>query len=427
MKTTYQINFAEELKKCVRCGECRANCPIFSESKREPDSPRGRLALVKLLQDGKIQASAELSEKLYGCLLCKTCAVNCPSGVITDEIMVGVRDYLDDVLDRNIIKKLVLRGFLTRPALLQASFSLVKLYQKTGLNDVLTRSKLIEHLPETMSAGAKILPDVSKRLARGRIPEVVKPYGEKRFRVAYFLGCATNLIYPDVAISGVDVLARHGCEVITPAVQCCGMPHLAYGDTDTMVQMAKNNMKVLLSAQVDAVVTDCSSCSATLAESYQKLFELGTVEYNQAKELSSKVYDLSKFLVEKTGIRPGPNPVNVTVTYHDPCHLKRGQNVFKQPRELLKAIPGVDFKEMKEADRCCGSAGSFSIMHHDLSMKVLERKISNIAASKAAVVATSCPTCTMQLSYGLKSHGIAGQVVHPVQLLAKTYKIVDYP
>ena len=194
-----------------------------------------------------------------------------------------------------------------------------------------------------------------------------------------------------------------------------------------MVQMAKNNMKVLLSAQVDAVVTDCSSCSATLAESYQKLFELGTVEYNQAKELSSKVYDLSKFLVEKTGIQPGPNPVNVTVTYHDPCHLKRGQNVFKQPRELLKAIPGVDFKEMKEADRCCGSAGSFSIMHHDLSMKVLERKISNIAASKAAVVATSCPTCTMQLSYGLKSHGIAGQVVHPVQLLDKTYKIVDYP
>ncbi|KJR48348.1 Glycolate dehydrogenase [Desulfosporosinus sp. I2] len=422
MKTTYRIDFAEELKKCVRCGECRANCPIFSESKREPDSPRGRLALVKLLQEGKIPASVELSEKLYGCLLCKTCAVNCPSGVITDEIMVGVRDYLDDVLDRNIIKKLVLRGFLTRPALLQASFSLVKLYQKTGLNDVLTRSKLIEHLPEQMSVGAKILPDVSKQPARGRIPEVVKPYGEKRFRVAYFLGCATNLIYPDVAVSGVDVLARHGCEVVTPAVKCCGMPHLAYGDTDTAVQLAKNNIKILLSAQVDAVVTDCSSCSATLAESYLKLFEPGTDDYNQAKELSNKVYDLSKFLVEKTGVQPGPNPVNVTVTYHDPCHLKRGQNVFKQPRELLKAIPGVEFKEMKEADRCCGSAGSFSIMHHDLSMKVLERKISNIATAKATVVATSCPTCTMQLSYGLKKHGMAGQVVHPVQLLAKTYQ-----
>jgi glycolate oxidase iron-sulfur subunit len=422
MKTTYQINFAEELKKCVRCGECRANCPIFSESKREPDSPRGRLSLVKLLQEEKIPASTELSEKLYGCLLCKTCAVNCPSGVITDEIMVGVRDYLDDVLDRNVIKKLVLRGFLTRPALLQASFSLVRLYQKTGLNDVLTRSKLIEHLPEQMKAGAKILPDVSKQPARGRIAEVVKPYGEKRFCVAYFLGCATNLIYPDVAVSGVEVLARHGCEVITPAVKCCGMPHLAYGDTETAVEMAKNNLKTLLSAQVDAVVTDCSSCSATLAESYQKLFEPGTDEYEQAMDLSSKVYDLSKFLVEKTGVHPGPKPVNVAVTYHDPCHLKRGQNVFKQPRELLKAIPGVEFKEMKEADRCCGSAGSFSIMHHDLSMKVLDRKINNIAAAKVTVVATSCPTCTMQLSYGLKKSDITGQVVHPVQLLARTYQ-----
>ncbi|AET69990.1 Fe-S oxidoreductase [Desulfosporosinus orientis DSM 765] len=421
MKTTYQVDFAEELKKCVRCGECRANCPIFAESKREPDSPRGRLSLVKLLQEGKIPPSSELSEKLYGCLLCKTCAVKCPSGVITDEIVMGVRDYLDSTLDRNIVKKLVLRGFLTRPALLQASFSLVKLYQKTGLNSVLTRSKLIEHLPEQMSAGAKILPDVSKQPARGRIAEVVKPYGKKRFRVAYFLGCATNLIYPDVAVTGVDVLARHGCEVVTPAVKCCGMPHLAYGDTDTAVQLAKKNLKILLSAQVDAVVTDCSSCSATLAESYLKLFEPGTDEYNQAKELSSKVYDLSKFLVEKTGVHPGPNPVKVAVTYHDPCHLKRGQNVFKQPRELLMAIPGVEFREMKEADRCCGSAGSFSIMHHDLSMKVLDRKITNIVTAKAEVVATSCPTCTMQLSYGLKSHGLAGHVVHPVQLLARTY------
>lgn len=285
MKTTYRVDFAEEL---VRCGECRANCPIFAESKREPESPRGRLALVKLLQDGKIQASAELADKLYGCLLCKTCAVNCPSGVITDEIMVAVRDYLEDVLDKSIVKRALLKGFLTRPALLQASFSLVKLYQKTGLNSVLTRSKLIEHLPEALSAGAKILPDVSKRPARGRIPEVVKSYGEKRFRVAYFLGCATNLIYPDVAVTGVDVLARHGCEVITPFVKCCGMPHLAYGDTDTAVQLAKNNMKVLLSAQVDAVLTDCSSCSATLAESYQKLFAPGSEEYHQARELSNQ-------------------------------------------------------------------------------------------------------------------------------------------
>lgn len=422
METTYRIDFAEELKKCVRCGECRANCPVFTELKNEPASPRGRLALVKLLQESKIKPTADLADKLYICLLCKTCAVNCPSGVITDEIMLAARDYLEHSLDKSIIKRAMLKGFLTRPALLQASFSLLKFYQKTGLKSLLTRTKLIEYLPEMISAASKIMPNVTQRPARERIPEVALPQGEKQFRVAYFLGCATNLIYPQVAVAGVEVLTRHGCEVVIPAEEkCCGMPHLAYGDTDTAAVLAKHNLKILLEAKVDAVVTDCASCSATLTESYQRLFGPGTEEYVQAVELGQKVYDINKFLVEKTGIRPGPIPVNLAVTYHDPCHLKRAQKVFKQPRDLLQAIPGLEFREMKEADRCCGSAGSFSIMHHALSMKILERKINHIAASKASWLATSCPTCTMQLSYGLKEKGLTVLVAHPVEFLVKTY------
>ncbi|MHB1652754.1 MAG: (Fe-S)-binding protein [Desulfitobacteriaceae bacterium] len=423
MEIKYQINFAEELKKCVRCGECRYHCPVFTELKNEPASPRGRLALVKLLQEGKIQPSAELANRLYACLLCKTCSVNCPSGVITEDIMVGVREYLEQALGKSLIKRALLKGFLTRPALLQASFSLLKLYQKSGLKRLLTRTGLIEQLPDKISAAAKIMPDVSQRPARERIPEFIQAAGEKKFRVAYFLGCATNLIYPEVAVAAVEVLSRHGCEVVVPKEEkCCGMPHLAYGDTETAVDLARHNLKVLLGAGVDVVVTDCASCSATLAESYEKLFEAGTEEYLQAKALSHRVYDLNKFLVEKTGVQPGPKPVKAIVTYHDPCHLKRGQKVFKQPRELLKAIPGLEFREMKEADRCCGSAGSFSIMHHELSMKILDHKVDNIAETQASVVATACPTCTMQLAYGLKTKGLAVQVTHPVQLLARTYE-----
>lgn len=173
--------------------------------------------------------------------------------------------------------------------------------------------------------------------------------------------------------------------------------------------------------KADAVVTDCASCSSTLSESYVKLFEPETAEYQQAKELSQKVMDINKFLMEKTGVRTGDRPLQAKVTYHDPCHLKRAQKVFKQPRELLQSIPGVEFKEMKEADRCCGSAGSFSIMHHELSMKILEHKIENIRNTQADIVATSCPTCTMQLSYGIQQKGIQAQVLHPVQLLAQTY------
>lgn len=422
MQTTYQINFAEELKKCVKCGECRSNCPVFLESFGEPSSPRGRLALVKQLQQGKIKPSVELADKLYTCLLCKTCAVNCPSGVITDEIMIAARDYLEKRLEKSMIKRAILRGFLTRPALLQASSSLLKVYQKTGLDSLLSRPSLVEHLPEKIGAAVKIVPEVTSKPARKRISEVTPARGEKRFKVAYFLGCATNLIYPDVPVAGVKVLSRNGCEVYTPQLKCCGMPHLAYGDTGTMIELAKENMNVLLALNPDAIVTDCASCSSTLAESYEKLFEPGTPEHEQAKELKKKVYDISKFLIEKTGVIPGPREVKATVTYHDPCHSGRGQKIFKQPRDLLKSIPGIEFKDMKEADRCCGSAGSFSVMHHDLSMKILDKKISHVLNTKAEIVATSCPTCTMQLSYGLRRNGVKAQVVHPVQLLAESYQ-----
>lgn len=421
METIYQLNFAEELKKCVKCGECRSNCPVFLEFLGEPTSPRGRLALVKALQEGKIKPSAELADKLYTCLLCKTCAVNCPSGVITDEIMIAARDYLEKTLDQSIIKRALLRGFLTRPALLQASFNLLKLYQKTGLRSVLTRSNLIEHMPEKIAAGSKVMPLVTSKPARERIPLVTPAKGSQRFRVVYFLGCASNLIYPDVPVAGVKVLSENGCEVVTPQLKCCGMPHLAYGDTQTTVELAKHNLNLLLGLKADAVVTDCASCSSTLSESYVKLFEPETEEYQQAKELSRKVMDINKFLMEKTGVRTGDRPLHAKVTYHDPCHLKRAQKVFKQPRELLQSIPGVEFKEMKEADRCCGSAGSFSIMHHELSMKILDHKIENIRNTQADIVATSCPTCTMQLSYGIQQKGLQAQVLHPVQLLAQTY------
>lgn len=422
MQTVYKLDFAEELKKCVKCGTCRAHCPLFVEIKGEFGSPRGRLALIKILQEGKIKPSKELADILYTCLLCKTCAVNCPSGVIGDQIVMAARDYLDHNLDKSLLKKMLLKGFLTRPALLYAAMSLARLYQKTGLHSVLTRSNLIKLLPEKLKAAAKIMPDVKQKPARERLPGVTPAKGEKKFRVAYFLGCATNLIYPDVPVTGVKVLSENGCEVVIPeGLKCCGMPHFAYGDTDTVLELAKNNMEILLKGNYDYIISDCASCSSTLVENYVHLFEEGTREYEMARELQSRVWDISKFLAEKTGIKPGSREQKVKVTYHDPCHLKRAQKVFKQPREVLKAVPGVEFVEMKEADRCCGSAGSFSIMHHDLSMKVLEKKITNAKETEAQYIATSCPTCTMQLSYGLKKAGLQAKVVHPVQLLAETY------
>jgi len=300
--------------------------------------------------------------------------------------------------------------------------SLAGLYQKVGLHSVLTKTNLIGLLPEKLNACAKIMPDVTKKPARERLPEVTLAKGEKKFRVAYFLGCATNLIYPDVPVAGVEVLSRNGCEVVIPkGTKCCGMPHLAYGDTDTTVELAKTNMEIFLKGNYDAIITDCASCSSTLVE-YIHLFDKGTKEYEMALEFKNLIWDLNKFLVEKTGIKPGKKVQKIKVTYHDPCHLKRTQNIYKEPREVLRSVPGVEFVEMKDADRCCGSAGSFSVMHHELSMKVLDKKIDNVKNVEPDYVATCCPTCTMQLAYGLKRNGdTETKVVHPVQISQKSY------
>lgn len=423
MQSTYKMDFTEELKKCVKCGTCRAHCPLFVELKGEPGSPRGRLALIKRLHDGKIKPSQELADIVYTCLLCKTCTVNCPSGVISDEIILAARDSLNQSMDQSVIKKALLKGFLTRPALLHSCMSMASLYQKTGMHNVLTKSKLFELLPDKLNAATKIMPDVTKKPARSRIPVVTPAKGEKKFKVGYFLGCATNHIYPDVPVAGVEVLSQNGCEVITVEdVKCCGMPHMAYGDVETAKEMAKQNMNVLLKDDYDAIISDCASCSSTFKETYLHIFDEGSKEYEQAKQLADKTWDISKFLVDKTGIKPGTKEQKVKVTYHDPCHLKRAQNIFKEPREVLKNTPGVEFVEMKDADRCCGSAGSFTVMHHDLSMKVLDKKIENAQKVDPEYLATSCPTCTMQLSYGLKKAGSQAKVVHPVQILAETYK-----
>ncbi len=423
MEATYQLDFAQELKKCVRCGKCRTSCPVFHELRGESASPRGRLALVKALQTGELEPSEELADRLYTCLLCKTCAVDCPSGVISDEIFVAAREYLAEALGQPLMQRALLRGFLTRPGLHASASSLMRLYQKSGAAAMLDKTHLIEHLPEKARAAARLLPDVAGRPGRKRLREVTPAQGEKKYRVSYFLGCATNLLYPEVAEDTVEVLSRNGCEVVTvDDVKCCGMPHLAYGDMETARELARENLRALSDAGSDYVVSDCASCSATLGETYQHLFDAGTPEHARTKELADTVYDVSRFLVEVTGIQPGEHQVEATVTYHDPCHLSRAQKVTEQPRAVLRAVPGVEFREMAEADRCCGSAGSFSVMHHDISTKILDRKIDNVEATQSELVATSCPTCTMQLSFGLRERGSEATVVHPVQLLARSYR-----
>ncbi|EAX46305.1 protein of unknown function DUF224, cysteine-rich region domain protein [Thermosinus carboxydivorans Nor1] len=226
----------------------------------------------------------------------------------------------------------------------------------------------------------------------------------------------TNMVNPSLGHAVIDVLERHDCEVVIPTnVQCCGTPHLAYGGYgDSRPFLPGHNIKLLLDAQPDFIVADCATCGGTLKE-YDKLIP-------EAETFTKKVYDISEFLVNRLDIKLGSKLVEAVATYHDSCHLSRGQGVTAQPREILKSIPGLVFREMPEADRCCGGAGSFCITHYDVSSLILDRKIRNIKSVAPDIVATGCPACKMQIEHGIARHGLAIRVFHPLELLAQTYK-----
>jgi glycolate oxidase iron-sulfur subunit len=220
------------------------------------------------------------------------------------------------------------------------------------------------------------------------------------------------------------VLARNGCTVITPKeIECCGMPARGYGRLDLVEKQARHNIAVFERYNVDKIITDCATCGSTLKE-YGALLAGDPEWAARAEAFRLKVRDISEFLSEIPLVKPAGR-IEATVTYHDPCHLRRGQQVWKEPRKILSLIDGLKFVELPEADWCCGSAGSQLITHYDTSWKVLGRKLDNVTKTEAQILASGCPGCQMQLNTGLQRRGIPMRVVHPVTLLDEAYGGAD--
>jgi glycolate oxidase iron-sulfur subunit len=276
-------------------------------------------------------------------------------------------------------------------------------------------------LPERLRDINAMIPPSPAQTLRRALPEVTPPKNEERFRIGFFLGCAQSLLFAGQSAASVRVLARNGCTVITPrATVCCGMPALAYGRPDLARQQAIRNIRAFEQGRVDVIVTDCATCGSTLKD-YGALLADDPRWAQRAQQFSSKVQDISELLLSIPLQKPKAR-LERRVTYHDPCHLRRGQGVWQQPRALLGVIDGLELAELPEADSCCGSAGSQLLTHYQTSVLVLDRKIRNIASTGAQIVASGCPGCQMQLRTGLQRGRLDVQVVHPVQLLEKAYQ-----
>jgi glycolate oxidase iron-sulfur subunit len=266
-----------------------------------------------------------------------------------------------------------------------------------------------------------MLPRLPQRPLRQVLPIETRAIGQSRYRVGFFLGCAQSLMFASQSAATVRVLARNGCTVIAPKeTVCCGMPAKGYGRIDLVLEQARHNIALFEQANVELIVTDCATCGSML-KNYGQLLANDSEWAERGADFSRKARDISEFLMSIPLEQPQGH-IEARVTYHDPCHLRRGQRVWKQPRELLDMINGLEFVELAEADWCCGSAGSQLITHYETSLKVLDRKINNVESTRAEYIASGCPGCQMQLNVGVRRRDLDVKVVHPIELLDRAYR-----
>jgi glycolate oxidase iron-sulfur subunit len=412
---------AGEIERCLKCGLCRSVCPVFAEVLDESGCARGKIALIEALSEDSLTLSRIFSDRLSKCLDCKACMEACPSGIKVDELVLAARAEIFRRGKFPFLKKLIFRHLLRRGRLLPPVSKFAAFVERKILRGLPPSSPYRILLPLVKIDKDRTLPVFAERTLMDDFGEIISPKGKPRKRVGFFLGCSTNLIYTDIGRAVVRVLVGEGFEVVIPRDQgCCGVPVYTSGDRQTGTELALKNIKAFEKYKLDAIVTACAACGAALKRDYKTI--LGFRE----GALGTRVYDLNEFLVEFSDLEFDTGPQNhANVTYHDPCHLSRAQHITEAPRRILKAIPNVTFKEMEEADRCCGGGGMFSFTHYDIAKEIGKKKATYVAATGADIVATSCPSCMMQLKDMLHRNGLPQQVVHIVQILASCYPRLD--
>ncbi|MCX6356565.1 MAG: (Fe-S)-binding protein, partial [Candidatus Aureabacteria bacterium] len=394
-----------EIARCAKCGKCRSVCPTFVVARDETRVARGRISLLEGILAGNSVPTRYAREILASCYGCTRCMDACPSGVRVDFIIQQAKFMLAQERGVKRFARFFFRRILPRRRVYDRVVRLASVLQRLLPGHA---ARPIRHLP-LLYKGRRSIPHLARRPALRALPELVKGRGE--MKVSLFTGCLLNYVYPEVIASIIKILEAHGVDIIMPRTQlCCGAPVLAQGDREAATVLARRNIACLEPDKVDAVVFGCASCGLTVKRDYPMLLPEGGA-------LAAKVYDITEFIQRFLGY--SNIPLDETVTYHDPCHLRWGRGVAEPPRELLRQ--SCRFVEMAAAGECCGLGGSFSISHYDVSCALGDRKVRAIRESGAGSVATACPGCMLQLQDQLARHGMDTAVLHVAQIYERSY------
>ena len=391
--------YEDLMAKCSHCQFCQATCPVFLEDLVETHVARARMGLIQAsLLEGSLPVSQRIRDIVDRCLLCTNCTQTCPGGVPVDEIVVAARYQIYGGKRQGTAKRYLMR----------------KIMNKRGFGGLL--GKTIS-LAQRIGWSSKDLPSLALKPFKARYRGRIAPEGEPRAKVAYYVGCATNALYPDTGADVVRVLTHNGIEVVIPdGLACCGIPALAEGDLDTVHEMVRTNVDILEKQEVDAIVTDCTACGMMFKVKAAKAFPENDPMRARIDAVAGKIWEVTDYL-NHVGVLAEPSPLAEQYTYHVPCHRGWTQTINDAPRELLAQVPEARLIEMDDPEKCCGAGGVFFMEFRDLSEDIRSHKLEDIGRTGVKTVLTQCPACRLYIGSQLKDE----TVMHPVSFLARAY------
>jgi glycolate oxidase iron-sulfur subunit len=377
--------YLEEISKCVRCGSCKALCPTYDEDSIESMGARGRIALLSGLSSGLLALSSALNDRIFSCILCGSCSGQCPLGINISEVIYHGRNLLKNKDKKRKYLRFLAMFYTKKPNL---SFKLLVLSQHI-LFPYLRKKGILPFYPE-----------IPIRQMKDRL-QVYTVY-KKKGRVAVFTGCTVNIFYPHLQESLINVLQRLGYEVILPSGEvCCGTPLRTLGLEEEAIELARKNLEIFRRLNVEAILSLCPTCTLTMKKEYRELIG----------ESLDNVMDISSFFIDKINTFSHLSSEFKSAIYHNPCHLKYGLGIEREPKEIIRKI-GIDLLEPQE-ERCCGFGGIFSLSYRKLSQGLLEKCISYYINASAETIVTSCPGCMIQISKEIKNK----PVVHLIEVI----------
>jgi glycolate oxidase iron-sulfur subunit len=405
---------------CVHCGMCLESCPTYEQSGEEQQSPRGRVYLIKAVAEGKLNVDEHFAEPIFSCLDCRACTTACPVDIDVGGLIEEARGQIRQAIPLNgwkgAVNKFFLHGVFPHHNRLRSLGGLLRFYQKSGMQKVVKKTKLIHIIPQHLAEMESIMPEV-KGSVRKKFTSEIKAKGETKHKVAMLTGCVMDVFFSDINESTINVLTRNGNDVSIPKNQtCCGALHVHAGDREMGRKLAKQNIEAFENAE--KVIVNAAGCGCMMKD-YAELFRDEPEWKERAEKFEEKVVDISKYLHD-TGYEKPKAMLNTRITYHDACHLAHGQGVRKEPREILLDIPGVEMIQMPNEDTCCGSAGIYNITNPEMADAVLKSKMENVPED-VEMISMGNPGCMMQMALGVQKYGRNQKIVHTVQLLDWAY------